>query len=136
MKCSLYSVLLALMFLVLNACTSSQVDEQGNPFEGNWQAQWDTNPAGFPDVSDASIFSMNGNFNFENERVTVTANGFPGCIFSADTLSHTLNWQYENDTLSLINDGDIYGMTYKVLGIEQKQIRLQLMEDIFVTLKR
>ena len=126
----------ALLLLIAGACSSPETRSALDMLDGSWDAQWDTNPAAFPDVSDVSIFTMNGSFTFRDDQVTVKAQGFPGCIFSTDTLSHTLSWQLKNDTLSLINEGDIYGMTYKVLVINEKQIKLQLMDDIFVTLSR
>ncbi|MEQ9301653.1 MAG: hypothetical protein RIF33_23945 [Cyclobacteriaceae bacterium] len=122
--------------VILVGCSPDKKEEASDLLEGEWIAQWDTDPSSFPEVPDASIYTMNGNFRFQEDEVTVTAFGFPGCIFSTDTLSHTLNWNMSNDTLSLVNDGDIYGMTYRVLEMKDKQVRLQLMDDITVTLLR
>lgn len=130
---------LLIFILLVTLLASCNTKDQENPREilnGAWVAQWDTDPASFPEVSDASIYTMNGNFEFDGGKVTVTAFGFPGCIFSTDTLSHTLNWKLSNDTLSLVNEGDIYGMTYRVLDLTYDQVRLQLMDDITVTLSR
>lgn len=121
---------------ILVGCSTGDREEASDVLEGEWIAQWDTDPNSFPEVSDASIYTMNGNFRFQEGEVTVTAFGFPGCIFSTDTLSHTLNWNMSNDTLSLVNEGDIYGMTYRVLEMKDNQVRLQLMDDIVVTLRK
>ena len=131
-----YQLLLVVSLCFLGACSQSTSEGSQNILSGIWTAQWDTDPGAFPEVSDASIYTMNGSFNFVGEEVTVTAFGFPGCIFSTDTLSHSLNWILKNDTLSLVNEGDIYGMTYRVLDLNDKQVRLQLMDDITVTLSR
>lgn len=132
MRNFIFSLLIPFFF---SACNSPG-EGTGSRLQGSWKAQWDTDPSSFPEVSDASIFTMNGDFTFDGDQVTVTAQGFPGCIFSTDTLSHTLKWRLSNDTLNLINEGDIYGMTYKVLEMQDLQIRLQLMDDIIVTLSR
>ncbi len=121
---------------ILVACSTGEKEETSELLEGEWVAQWDTDPSSFPEVSGASIYTMNGNFHFDRDEVTVTAFGFPGCIFSTDTLSHTLNWKLSNDTLSLVNEGDIYGMTYRVLEINSDQVKLKLMDDITVTLSK
>jgi hypothetical protein len=131
-----YQLLLAGSLCLLSACSQSSSERSQKALSGLWTAQWDTDPGAFPEVSDASIYTMNGSFNFVDEEVTVTAFGFPGCIFSTDTLSHSLNWILKNDTLSLVNEGDIYGMTYRVLDMNDEMVRLQLMDDITVTLSK
>lgn len=79
---------------------------------------------------------MDGSFVFTADSLTVTANGYPDCIFNIDTLSHTQSWYVSNDTLFLVNDPESPGMTYRVASKSEDRIRLQLMEDIFVTLSK
>ena len=122
--------------LCLGSCDTRDKESSNNGLDGHWTAQWDTDPASFPEVADASIYTMNGHFLFKGDQVTVTAFGFPGCIFSTDTLSHTLKWKHSGDTLSLVNEGDIYGMTYRILDQQNNVMKLQLMDDITVTLSR
>ncbi|MEM8895351.1 MAG: hypothetical protein AAGC88_12285, partial [Bacteroidota bacterium] len=93
MKYTLTFISVLTIISLVSSCSSKENEQKTSVYQGSWQAQWDTDPASFPEVSDASIFSMNGNFTFEGDQVTVTAQGFPGCIFSTDTLTHTLNWQ-------------------------------------------
>lgn len=120
-----------------HACTTSREVTNQSSLAGKWKARWDTDPAAFPGVQDISVFTMDGYFEFTEEGdVTVTAFGFPGCIFSTDTLSHSLNWKLSNDTLSLINPGDQYGMIYRVNDLQEQEVKLQLMDDIFVTLTK
>jgi hypothetical protein len=80
---------------------------------------------------------MDGIFEFsEAQKVTVIAFGFPGCIFSTDTLMHTLEWIKQGDTLSLVETGEKYGINYKILQLSDDNMRLQLMDDILITLTK
>ena len=103
---------------------------------GKWQAKWETNPASFPEVDDVKSYTMNGEITFYPDSVEINAFGFPGCIFSSDTLSHSLKWVISNDTLSFLNEDDIYGMSYTIKEMNESEVSLQLMEDIFLTLKK
>jgi len=127
-------ILLALVF----ACTSSKSEKEADrPSEwyGNWTAEWETPPESYPGVTDMEFY-MDGSFEFTQDSLTVTANGYPDCIFNVDTLSHTQTWYVSNDTLFLINDPESPGMTYRVASKDENRIKLQLMQDIFVTLTR
>lgn len=126
-----------IILLTTWACTEKGSTETSIDVSGTWLAQWVTDPASYPDVDPSTNFTMNGKFIFEEEgSLSIVAYGYPNCIFSSDTLSHSLNWQLKNDTLSLINDNDVHGMTYQVLELSEKKIKLQLMEDIFLHLTR
>ena len=81
-------------------------------------------------------FYMDGSFVFTKDSLTVTANGYPDCIFNVDTLAHTQSWYVSSDTLFLVNDPGTPGMTYRVASKSEDRIQLQLMEDIFVTLTK
>ena len=119
------------------ACSAPSENESKQPSEwhGNWKAEWETPPESYPGVEDMEFY-MDGNFVFTSDSLTVTANGYPDCIFSVDTVSHSQLWYVSNDTLFLVNDPDIPGMTYRVASKSDDRIKLQLMEDIFVTLSR
>lgn len=125
------------LLLFIAACKTTKETVVAPIFSGQWRAQWDTDPSGFGDAPSSSIFTMDGYFSFSGaDDVTVTAYGFPGCIFSSDTLSHTLKWKISNDTLSLINEGDVYGINYQIKELTDRKILLQLMDDIYITLER
>ena len=81
-------------------------------------------------------FEMNGSFDFAGDSLTITANGFDGCIFQADTLVHTQGWYVSNDTLFLVNEPGSLGMNYQVVSQDASGIKLQLLKDIFVTLSK
>jgi len=119
------------------ACSTPSENESKQPSEwhGSWKAEWETPPESYPEVEDMEFY-MDGSFVFTTDSLTVTANGYPECIFNVDTLSHTQLWYVSNDTLYLINDPETPGMTYRVASKSEDRIKLQLMEDIFVTLSR
>ncbi|MEO9868980.1 hypothetical protein [Ekhidna sp.] len=122
-------------FLLIVACTSEKEYNRPSEWQGTWTAEWETPPESYPGVEDMEFY-MDGNFNFTTDSLTVTANGYPDCIFNIDTLSHTQSWYVSNDTLFLLNEPDTPGMTYKIASKSENRIKLQLMEDIFVTLTK
>ena len=112
--------------------------EKAKLLVGDWKVQWVTDPASYPDADPATNFTMNGEFLIrENGKITINANGYENCIFSTDTLSHTLNWTLVGDTtLSLTNEGDANGLTYQVMQITDNKVKLQLMDDIYLHLTK
>ncbi|MEM7297656.1 MAG: hypothetical protein AAF391_05255 [Bacteroidota bacterium] len=121
--------------LVLSSCTSSTEAERPTEWMGEWKAEWETPPESYPGIEDMEFY-MNGQFTFTDDSLTVTANGYPGCIFNIDTLSHRQSWKISGDTLFLLNDPELPGMTYQIKSFSENRIQLQLMEDIFVTLSK
>jgi hypothetical protein len=111
-------------------------------YQGMWEAQWRTLPESFQGVDGITSFEMNGTFYFTQDSVTVTAMGFPGCVFGVDTLTHTQLWSLNSkpndghDTLSLFTEPGISGISYQVIGKSEQRIELQLLEDIFVSLEK
>ena len=127
---------ISIFFLpLLISCTSNQTEERPAEWLGNWKAKWETLPESYPTLEDMEFY-MDGNFIFSNDSLIVKANGFDGCIFNSDTLTHTQSWFVSNDTLFLINDPDQPGMIYTVKSKSETKIKLQLMNDIFVTLTK
>jgi hypothetical protein len=126
-------VTIILMVLALfNACSNNE-----SGLEGEWKAKWTTDPASYPGVDASVKFTMDGQFEFTSDgKVTISAYGHQGCIFSSDTLIHSLNWNLNNDTLKLVNENDVHGMTYSVLNLTSDKMKLQLMEDIFLDLEK
>ncbi|WP_424962738.1 hypothetical protein [Ekhidna sp.] len=130
--------LILVIFIAAFACSSPSNEKTSNrpsEWHGNWKAEWETPPESYPEVEDMEFY-MDGSFVFTADSLTVTANGYPDCIFNVDTLSHTQSWYVSNDTLFLVNDPESPGMTYRVASKSEDRIRLQLMEDIFVTLSK
>jgi len=122
---------------VFYSCSTSTTEEVNRPdsWMGEWNAEWETPPESYPDLVDMEFY-MEGKFVFTSDSLTVINNGYPGCIFAVDTLEHTQSWRISNDTLVSYNDLSTPGMTYKVQYLSEDLIKLQLMEDIFVTLSK
>lgn len=125
--------LLILFLLVFQHCTPAPERPRPADWQGNWTAKWETLPESYPGIENME-FTMDGSFTFTADSLTIQANGFDGCIFNVDTLTHTQSWYVLNDTLYLMNDPSLQGMTYRVKSKSESKIELQLMEDIFVTL--
>ena len=129
--------ILPLIWILVIACTSEPERERPAKWHGDWNARWETQPESYPEIDSGTMkFYMNGNFIFTSDSLTVNANGFEGCIFNSDTLSHTQSWYVSNDTLFLMNNLNQTGITYKIKKQEENKVELQLMEDIFVTLSK
>lgn len=130
--------LLIILLSAFVACSSPNEENSVNrPSEwyGDWQAEWETPQESYPEVQDMEFY-MTGLFAFTRDSLTKTVNGYPGCIFAIDTLSHTQSWYVSSDTLYLMNGPNSPGMTYRVASKSADRIKLQLMEDIFVTLSK
>lgn len=101
-----------------------------------YKAKWEADPASFAGVSDLTDFTMSGAFIFDGDEVNIKAYGFDGCVFSKDTLDHTLKWKVSHDSLITFNDEQTPGMVYLIHDTVGGTIHLQLMEDIFLTLEK
>ena len=127
--------LLPISFALIScACTMSSEKQEQGQWLGNWTARWETSADTYPDEN--MKFFMDGNFTFTKDNLTVKANGFEGCIFGVDTLIHTQSWYVSSDSLYLFNDPGSVGIIYKITSRSDRKIELQLMEDIFITLKK
>ncbi len=115
------------------SCVSE--DSEANNLMGHWDATWETDPAGYPGLSDQLDFTMKGKFLIEQDSITIDGYGYSGCIFSEDTIHHKLVWKVQNDSLMLFNDPETPGLVYKILESGTRSVKLQL-EDIFVTLSK
>jgi len=126
-------VILAVVFLA--ACSNSE-NEITEGWDGEWVATWVTDPASFEGIEGITDYTMPGKVTFDSTQVNIKAFGFEGCVFSKDTLDHTLAWKVRNDSLILINDEDTPGMVYTIKEKTESKISLQLMEDIFLELEK
>lgn len=124
--------------LILTGLLLSCSNNKSTQLEGTWDVQWITDSASYPDVDTSMNFTMNGKFTFDdNGKLTIDAYGYEYCIFGSDTLSHTLNWKIENDTLlSTYNDKDLHGISYHITKLSDNKVELQMMEDILLHLTR
>lgn len=125
--------IIALLSLCLMACSSEKDSSRG--LEGLWNATWEIDPAGYPDIKEQMDFTMHGQFIIDADSITIEGYGYRGCIFSEDTIHHKLMWKVQNDSLLLFNDSNMPGLVYKIVEFKDRSLKLQL-EDIFVTLSK
>ena len=118
------------MILLLFSCS----DEL--KLEGTWDAIWETSPESFEKIDGIENFTMNGKFIFHGDSITIIANGYKGCVFGVDTIKHSQKWNLQNDTLYLVNETNLKGISYLIKSKNENRIELQLMEDIFIHLKK
>ncbi|MGK7397027.1 MAG: hypothetical protein ACNS62_20795 [Candidatus Cyclobacteriaceae bacterium M3_2C_046] len=103
---------------------------------GNWEAEWNTPAESYP-MADQNKLSMKGQIKFDpNGMVEIQAYGYEGCIFMSDTMKNELNWRINGDTLSLVGPGEDFGLPYTIREARQNIVKLVLMEDIALTLKK
>ena len=118
------------------SCTSTPEKTKNQSLVGNWDVQWITYPEEGMEADPTINLTMNGKMYIYQDSISVHAYGYEGCIFGADTLMHTLNWSVSGDTLNLINVGDDFGIPYVIKEISTDKVKLQLVEDVFLFLKR
>lgn len=106
--------------------------------EGDWKVQWVTTPDKDAKGDQTVNYTMNGKMNIEKGgKITISAYGYDGCIFGADTLIHSLNWELKADTiLNLTNEGDKYGIPYYITSASEDKVKLQLVEDVYLFLTK
>ena len=121
---------LSLMILLLFSCS----DEL--KLEGTWDAIWETSPESFEKIDGIENFTMNGKFIFHGDSITIIAHGYKGCVFGVDTIKHSQKWNVQNDTLYLVNETNLKGISYLIRSKNENRIELQLLEDIFIHLKK
>ncbi len=130
--------MLPLFFLIVFfkiGCNSKK--SKSEQIIGNWNAHWETKPEeSLPEMKEENL-NMNGQIKFEEDgKVTITAYGFEGCIFSSDTLVNTLNWKLEDSILRFIDSGDKQGLPYAIKEFSNQELHLLLLDDIKLTLSR
>ena len=101
-----------------------------------WDAVWETSPESFGKITGIESFTMNGKFIFQGDSITIVAHGYKGCVFGVDTIQHSQTWNMQNDTLYLVNESNLQGISYFIKSKDENSIELQLMEDIFIHLKK
>ena len=103
-------------------------------FIGQWNAIWVFRHS---DHGNDRNGNMQGQMVFhENGVVGIEARGYPGCVFSSDTIKNELMWKVKNDSLYLYNPNDHFQLSYFIQKASDSTIELKLLDDIFVTLKR
>ncbi len=136
------------MLLLLFACggkerqtSESETGEDANLYKnevliGKWEVLWQMTGdevADFPPESRR----MSGKMNFkENGEVEVITYGYKGCLFMQDTSTNIMNWKLENQVLRFMDKEDIHGIPYTIEEISRREIKLSIMENIYLTLRK
>ncbi|MEM7548076.1 MAG: hypothetical protein AAF363_00270 [Bacteroidota bacterium] len=133
-----YFIILIGFITTLNSCSGPQKEEADRKIIGKWKALWTTDPSGYPEnLSETKKFTMNGEIEFnEDGKITINAYGYEDCIFSSDTMNHTLNWKIQGDTMNFFSGEDPYGIPYQIQKLESNNVELLLMEDIKLSLTK
>ena len=124
--------IISLTFVILSLLSCSD----DHKLEGTWDAIWETSPESFGKIEGIENFTMNGKFIFNGDSITIIAHGYKGCVFGVDTIKHSQKWKVQNDTLYLLNKTNLRGISYFIRSKNEDFIELQLMEDIFIHLKK
>ena len=125
--------------LCLGSCSPQEKESDSFSLEGKWFARWSIDSAsmGLPPGDLKLEYDMDGLMIFYPDgHAEITAYGHPGCVISADTLSHSLNWNWGGDTLRFTNEGDVQGLDYVLLRRSQDTLHFSLIEDLELRLIR
>lgn len=121
------------IILILFLTSFRFIQNFNNLLTGKWDVNWTIKGS---DLSTTNN-NMKGRMVFhKNGIVNIEANGYPGCIFSSDTIKNELMWKVNNDSLYLYNQTDQFKLSYFIQKASDKTIELKLLDDIFLTLKR
>lgn len=131
---SAWGRILVLAPALLMVSPSFSIAQQHNgQLEGKWEAVWKIQNAPMPTGQDST---MRGHMDFKsNGQVEVVAYGYPGCLFSNDTIQNELQWKVERDSLIFYNPQDGFSLVYTVQETSSGEVLLKLMDDILVTLR-
>lgn len=108
---------------------------QKKSLDGIWKAKWTTSPANYSGIGQNKKFEMDGIFKFDGDKLTITAMGYPNCIFNSDTIQNTQNWELEANKLILSNENKSGGIQYDIISKNEHTMTLKLM-DIKIVLVR
>ncbi len=113
------------------------VNNEQQQLIGEWKAHWETGSnESLPNVTNKNL-KMNGLMKFmDNGQVEVLAYGYEGCVFSNDTLKNMLSWKLDNSILRFIDGDDENGLPYDILKFSNTEMKLTLLEDINLTLRK
>ena len=133
-KLHFFSVSASILFLVMNC---SEKKSENKAILGEWNAEWETNGKDLPKTADERNLHMDGKIHFYDDgTVEISAFGYHGCIFSSDTLRNKLHWKLHDNTLRFVDNGDGQGLPYNISKLTDNEMKLTLMNDIYLTLKR
>lgn len=103
---------------------------------GKWDVKWEMTGEEVVDFP-AESRKMSGKMKFMSTgEVEVITYGYKGCLFMQDTSTNVMNWKLENQVLRFMDKEDIHGIPYTIEQIDRREIKLSIMENIYLTLKK
>ena len=125
-----------LVFLYLMLLTQSDYRTKSDTFLGDWKAQWSISSNDKLVKDTSASFVMNGVFSFHNNgSVVIKGFGYPGCIFSEDTIMYQTRWFLNLDQLVIGND-KTNQFSYQIETADSDHIKLLLLGDIHLILDK
>ncbi len=134
---------LLVLFFLCYSCGGSKdnTTTKSNPSEGDsilgtWKATWTMNDPDLKGEAPENL-KVNGKLNFlDSSNVEITTYGFDGNLIMSDTTTNILNWKIEDRIMRFIDKNDVQGIPYVIEEQNEKEIRLSIMGDIQLLLKR
>jgi hypothetical protein len=125
----------SVMFLSVAGCNSNKNNE--DMIVGEWKAYWETKAdENFSELK-AENLTMEGIMRFKADGIVeISAFGYEGCIFSDDTMKNVLNWKLDDSVIRFIDKSDDHGLPYTINKFTSNEMRLTLLEDINLTLRK
>ena len=131
-----FIVISGVLSLLFNECTTEK-EQDSSYFEGTWNAEWFLTDKEIHSMFTPEEITMHGQVFFkEDMTVEITAFGFEGCVFAADTATNTLRYEFQDTLLNLVNSEKEVIFSYQVKEKLPDKITLLLLEDIQLTLYR
>ena len=132
-----FVIISGVVVLIFNQCTNPGRESEISYFDGVWQAEWYLLDEAMHSLVSESDITMNGQVVFkEDQSVEITAYGFEGCVFAADTARNLLSFEYQDSLLNLINKEKEVVFSYQVKEKLPQKLTLLLLDDIQLTLTR
>ncbi len=126
---------ISVMYLSVAGCNTNQSNEE--KIVGEWKAYWETSADESLSELKSENLKMEGIMTFNADgKVEISAFGYEGCIFSDDTMRNVLRWKLDDTIIRFIDKSDDHGLPYTINKITNNEMRLTLLEDINLTLRR
>jgi len=107
-----------------------------NVFHGNWKAVWSISKKNLDSMPSPKTNTMLGHVAFEeNGKVYLEGFGNSDCIFSSDTISYNTIWTIQNNKL-IVGHNQLNQFEYKINSLAKDEIRLTLLDDISLVLRK
>jgi len=107
-----------------------------NIFHGNWEAIWSLSKKNLNSLPSTKSNTMLGYISFDkNGNVYLEGFGNSDCIFSSDTISYNTSWDIQGNKL-IIGNSQFNQFEYKINSIKKDEIRLTLLDDIILVLRK